>query len=116
MWHLKVSFPLPPEPKALPIVPQHANYSPEELEVLMDLADWNTDSDYSDDSDDDMDQNLPWRNPQDFPSFQLMNIMNNYPRQPDQIEYNILDIENRSYLSLQDDAPITPYSNSSLSE
>lgn len=109
-------FPPPPEPQALPIVPQHANYSPEELEVLMDLAGWNTDSDYNADSDDDMDQNLPWRNPQDFPSFQLMNIMNNYPRQPDQIEYNILYIENSSYLSLQDDTPITPNLNNSLSE
>ena len=33
-----------------------------------------------------------------------------------QIEYNILDIENSSYLSLQDDTPITPNPDSSLSE
>ena len=105
-----------PEPQALPIVPQHANYSPEELEVLMDLAGWNTDSAYNADSDDDMDQNPPWRNPQDFPSFKLMNIMNSYPIQTDQIEYNILYIENSSYLSLQDDTLITPNLNNSLSE
>ena len=82
----------------------------------MDLVDWNTDSDYNADSDDDIDQNLPWRNPQDSPSFLLMNIMNNYPRQPDQIEYNIPYIENSSYLSLHNDTPITPNLNSSLSE
>ena len=35
-------FPPPTEPMALPIVPQHANYSPEELDVLMDLTSWNT--------------------------------------------------------------------------
>ena len=77
----------------------------------MDLAAWNTDSDYNADSNDDMDLNLPSRNSQDFRSFQLMNIM-----QPHQIEYNILYIENSSYLSLQDDTPITPNLNNSLSE
>ena len=82
----------------------------------MDLEGWNTDSDYNADSDDDMDQNLPWRNLQDFSSFQLMKIMNNYPRHPDHIEYNILYIENSSYLSIQDDIPITPNLNYSLSE
>ena len=109
MWHLY-------EPQGLPIVPQHSNYSTEEHDVLTDFAGLNTDSNYNDDSDDDMDQNILWRNPQDFPSFQLMNIMNNYPRQPDQIEYNILDIENSSHLSLQDDIPITPNPNKSLIE
>ena len=46
----------------------------------------------------------------------MKNIMNNYPRQPDQIEYNFLYIENSSYLSLQDDTPITPNLNNSLGE
>ena len=62
-------FPPPPEPQALPFVPQHANYSPEKLEVLMDLAGWNTDSDYNADSDDDMDQNLHGEIPKTFHHF-----------------------------------------------
>ena len=45
-----------------------------------------------------------------------MNIMNSYPRQPDQIEYNTLYTENSSYLSLQDDTPFTPNPNNSLSK
>ena len=52
------------------------------------------------DSDEEMDQDLPWRDIQDIPSFQLMNITKNAPQQPDPIEYNILDIETSLYLSL----------------
>ena len=46
------------------------------------------------DNDDEMDQDLPWRNLQDIPPFQLMNIMRNTLQQPD-------TIENRSYISSQ---------------
>ena len=45
----------------------------------MDLEGLNTDNDYNADSDDDMDHNPPWRNPQDFPSFQLMNTKTTRP-------------------------------------
>ena len=34
-----------------------------------------------------------------------MNIIRNVPEQPDPIECNILDIENSSYLSLQNTTP-----------
>ena len=52
------------------------------------------------DSDDEMDQEFPWRNIQDIPSFQLMNIMSYAPQQSDLIEHDILDIENSSYILL----------------
>ena len=35
-----------------------------------------------------------------------MNIIRNAPHQPDPIEYSILDIENSSYLSLQNTTPL----------
>ena len=57
------------------------------------------------DSDDEMDPNLPWRDVQDVPFFLLMNIMRNARHQLDPIEYNILDIENSLYLSLQNTPP-----------
>ena len=40
------------------------------------------------DSDNDMDPDLPWREVQDIPSFQLMSIMRNYPQQPVLTENN----------------------------
>ena len=50
------------------------------------------------DSDDDMEQDLPWRDIQGIPSFHVMNIMKYAPQPPDCIEHDILDIENGSYL------------------
>ena len=48
------------------------------------------------DSDSEMDLDLPWREVQDIPSFQLMNIMRNPPQLP---------TENNSKFSLQNDTP-----------
>ena len=44
-----------------------------------------------------------WENLMDIPSYRLMCIMGSALRQPALIRYNILDTENPSYLSLQDD-------------
>ena len=44
-----------------------------------------------------------WENLMDIPSYRLLCIMRSALRQPALIGYNILDIENPSYLSLQDD-------------
>ena len=59
------------------------------------------------DSDDEMNQDLSWRNVQDIPSLHLMNIMRHAPKQPNGIQCDILDTENVSYLSLQKTTP--PY-------
>ena len=97
-------LPLPPDqqltpsvaPQQVPLVQGHAQAAPPGLS-------YNSESEP--DSDDEMDQDLPWRDVQDIPSFQLRNIMRYAPQQSDCIEHDILDIENSSDISLQNTTP-----------
>ena len=50
------------------------------------------------DSDNDMNPDLPWREVQDIPSFQLMSVIRNHPQQP-------ILTENNSPFSLQNATP-----------
>ena len=64
-----------------------------------------------------MDQEFPWRNILDIPSFQLMNIMRYAPQQSDPIKHDILDIESSSYISLQNTTlPPNKYDNNARNE
>ena len=74
------------------------------MQMDNELNDSHSDSDFDNDYGNIEDVLYTWEEVlENIPTYRLNYIRRNAPQQADPIEYNILDIENSSYLSLQDD-------------